>query len=83
MLSMKQIENAIAAKVDVELPYDAGLYLKAVNEGVPVLLGAPASGPARALARLAALASGIDETAEIGHHARRSGGLFGSLRRRD
>jgi pilus assembly protein CpaE len=83
MLSMKQIENAIAAKVDVELPYDAGLYLKAVNEGVPILLGAPTSGPARALVRLAALASGIDEAAEAGHHARRSGRLFGSLRRHD
>jgi pilus assembly protein CpaE len=82
MLSMKQIENAIAAKVDIELPYDAGLYLKAVNEGVPVLLGAPASAPARALARLAALASGINGAAEAGGRARRSGSLFVSLRRR-
>ncbi len=81
MLSMKQIENAIAAKVDAELPYDAGLYLKAVNEGVPVVRGAPASAAARALARLAALASGIDEAAEAGHSAKRSGGLFGGLRR--
>lgn len=81
MLSMKQIENAIAAKVDAELPYDAGLYLKAVNEGVPVVRGAPASAAARALARLAALASGIDEAAVAGHSAKRSGGLFGGLRR--
>jgi len=82
MLSMKQIETAIAAKVDVELPYDAGLYLKAVNEGVPVLRGAPASAPARALARLAASASGVAEAAGAGHDAKRGGGLFGGLRRR-
>ena len=81
MLSMKQIENAIAAKINAELPYDAALYLKAVNEGVPVVRGAPASAPARALAHLAALASGLD-AADAGGDARRGGGLFGGLRRR-
>ncbi len=82
MLSMKQIENAIAAKVDAELPYDAALYLKAVNEGVPVVRGSPGSAPARALARLAALTSGINEAADAGRDAKRGGGLFGGLRRR-
>ena len=81
MLSMKQIESSIAAKVDAELPYDAGLYLKAVNEGVPVLVGAPASAPGRALARLAGLAAGIDELSDAAQDAKR-GGLFGGLRRR-
>jgi pilus assembly protein CpaE len=81
MLSMKQIEGSIAAKVDAELPYDAGLYLKAVNEGIPVLIGAPASAPGRAFARLAALVSGFDDLADIGQDAKR-GGLFGGLRRR-
>lgn len=81
MLSMKQIENAIAAKVDAELPYDAGLYLKAVNEGVPVVRGAPGSAPAVALARLAALASGNDQVADAGRDVKRGGGLFGGLRR--
>jgi pilus assembly protein CpaE len=81
MLSMKQIESSIAAKVDAELPYDSVLYLKAVNEGVPILVGAPASAPARALAHLAALASGLDEAADTGYDAKR-GGLFGGLRRR-
>jgi pilus assembly protein CpaE len=82
MLSMKQIENAIAARVDTELPYDAGLYLKAVNEGVPVVRGAPASAPAKALTRLAFVTAGIDE-AEAERDARRSGGLFGGIRRRN
>jgi pilus assembly protein CpaE len=81
MLSMKQIEGSIAAKVDAELPYDAGLYLKAVNEGIPVLVGAPASAPGRALAQLAALVSGFAELADSRQEANR-GGLFGGLRRR-
>jgi pilus assembly protein CpaE len=80
MLSMKQIENAIAAKVDAELPYDAGLYLKAVNEGVPVVRGAPGSAPARALTRLAVQVAGIDD-ADAARDAKRGGGLFGGLRR--
>ena len=81
MLSMRQIETSLAAKVDTELPYDAGLYLKAINEGIPVVRSAPASAPGKALARLALLAAGIDEneaTPEVKH----GGGLFGGLRRR-
>jgi len=81
MLSMKQIENAIAAKVDAELPYDPGLYLKAVNEGVPVVRSSPASAPGRALGRLAALAARLDEAADAGRDAKRGGGLFAGLRR--
>jgi pilus assembly protein CpaE len=76
MLTMKQIESAIGGKVDVELPYDAKLYLKAVNEGVPVHSSTPTSAPARALARLAAMVSGIAEVADGGRNAKR-GGIFG------
>ncbi len=81
MLSMRQIENSIAAKVDVELPYDAGLYLKAINEGVPIVRSAPASAPGRALVRLGVLAAGVDEASEPVPDERR-GGIFGGLRRR-
>jgi len=81
MLSMKQIENSIAAKVDAELPYDADIYLKAVNVGTPILVGAPASAPGRALAHLAALTSGFDAAADAGQDTKRAG-LFGGLRRR-
>ncbi len=82
MLSMRQIENSIAAKVDAELPYDPGLYLKAVNEGVPLLRGAPASAPARALARLATLTAGADVVGDAGREAKRGVGILGGLRRR-
>jgi pilus assembly protein CpaE len=81
MLSMRQIETSIAAKVDAELPYDAGLYLKAVNEGIPVVRSAPTTAAGKALARLAALAAGIDES-DMAPEPKRSASLFGGLRRR-
>jgi pilus assembly protein CpaE len=80
VLTIKQVESAIGAKVDIELPYDATRYLKSVNEGVPILNGSPGSAPARALARLAALVSRIDPAA-AGRDGKRGGGLFGGRRR--
>ncbi len=80
MLTMRQIESAIAARVDAELPYDPGLYLKAVNEGVPIVRGAPSSGPARALTRLALQVAGLSADAPV-PEAKKSG-LLGGLRRR-
>ena len=58
-LSTKVVEAAIGARVGVEIPYDAGLYLKAINEGIPVTRSAPTSAPARAMAKLAATATGV------------------------
>jgi len=80
MLSMKQIEAAIGTKVEVEIPYDAGLYLKAINEGIPIVRGAPTSAPARALGKLAAAAAGVDESSAPSRDDRR--GRLGGLRRR-
>lgn len=58
MLKVSDIENTLAARVDLELPYEPMVYLKAVNEGVPVVRGAPRSGPAERLTRLAGLLAG-------------------------
>ena len=80
MLSMKQIESAIGTQVTAEIPYDPGLYLKAINEGVPIVRSAPTSPPARALARLAAIATGGPEAAVTTHDERR--GRLGAFRRR-
>jgi pilus assembly protein CpaE len=81
MLTMRQIESAIAARVDSELPYDPGLYLKAVNEGVPIVRGAPTSAPAKALTALATHVAGLDDDAATeARNAKR--GLLGGLRRR-
>ncbi len=80
MLSMKQIEAAIGTKIEAELPYDPGLYLKAINEGVPIVRSAPSSPPGRALARLAVIATGAPERPVAPAEERR--GRLGGFRRR-
>ena len=80
MLSMKQIEAAIGTKIEAEIPYDPGLYLKAINEGVPIVRSAPTSPPARALARLAAIVTGGPVVAAPTHDERR--GPLAAFRRR-
>lgn len=83
ILRPRDIESALGAKIEVELPYDPYLYLKAVNEGEPVVLGAPRSAPAASLTRLAARVMGSTgvEGPLVGRRtsARRSllGGLLG------
>ena len=82
MLTMKQIEGAIGARIDVDLPYDPGIYLKAVNEGIPVIRGAPRSIAAERLGRLATIAAGVDAAAPDRDRSERRPGLFGALLRR-
>jgi pilus assembly protein CpaE len=60
ILKLKDVENALGMKVEMELPYDPFLYLKAVNEGNPIILGAPRSIPAQRLVALSASAFGAD-----------------------
>jgi pilus assembly protein CpaE len=88
ILRLRDIENALGAHVTAELPYDAFLYLKAVNEGVPIVIGAPRSAPAQRLSRLTDSIFGAQPVAtpEPGAVAkpaepRRQRGLAGSLRR--
>jgi Flp pilus assembly CpaE family ATPase len=56
ILRMRDVESALGARVTLELPYDPFLYLKAVNEGIPIVKGAPRSIPADRLVRLSATA---------------------------
>lgn len=60
ILKVRDVEQALGTKVGAELPYDAFLYLKAVNEGVPIVLGAPRSVAAERLVRLSSAAFGAD-----------------------
>ncbi len=57
-LKMRDVESSIGARVGSILPYDPLLYLKAVNEGIPVVIGAIQSAPATALVNLAIAAFG-------------------------
>ena len=81
MLKMRDVESALAARIAIELPHDPVLYLKAVNEGIPVVRGAPRSPAGEQLMRLTGIAVGeeIDATTP---QADRKGGLLGGLRKR-
>jgi pilus assembly protein CpaE len=60
ILKPRDIESALGSRITTDLPYDPFLYLKAVNEGVPIVLGAPRSPAAEQLVRLSSSAFGSD-----------------------
>ena len=60
ILKIRDVEQALGTKVEAELPYDPFLYLKAVNEGVPIVQGAPRSPAAERLVKLSSTAFGAD-----------------------
>ncbi len=82
LLRRSDIENALGAAISTDLPYDSISYLKAVNEGVPLIVGAPKSAAATSLRNLADIVFGRvkagpapDAAAESAPKAKR--GLFG------
>ena len=58
ILRQSDIEGALGTKIALVLPYDPFLYLKAVNEGVPIVIGAPRTRPAERFERLAVVVTG-------------------------
>jgi len=82
ILKLRDVESALGTKIGAELPYDPFLYLKAVNEGVPIVAGAPRSVAAERFAKLAAIAFGEDGAGPVVVAERKSGGLLGALLRR-
>jgi len=46
--------RSLQVPIDIEIPYDTLVFLKAVNEGIPLVIGAPNSPRAQAIRRLAA-----------------------------
>jgi len=86
VLKPRDIETFLGRPPDAEVPHDPLLFIRAANEGIPVLLAAPASAPADAFRRLAALVSGDLPPARAEPSAKeperrppgRFGGLFGS-----
>jgi pilus assembly protein CpaE len=58
LLKRSDIENALGAQISADLPYDPIAYLKAVNEGNPVVRSAPKSSAATGLRNLANIVLG-------------------------
>lgn len=81
ILKPRDIEAALGTKIELDLPYDSFLYLKAVNEGVPIVLGAPRSAAAERLVKLSGTVFGTDRVVVPVAPAKKKPGLFG-LRRR-
>jgi pilus assembly protein CpaE len=81
ILRPRDVESALGTKVSSDLPYDPFLYLKAVNEGVPIVLGAARSAAAERLARLAADAFGEEAFEVPAEPAAKKSGRFGLIRR--
>jgi pilus assembly protein CpaE len=82
ILKVRDVEQALGTKVEADLPYDPFLYLKAVNEGVPIVNGAPRSPAADRLVKLSTTAFGADGIVlPPARDERKSGSRF-SLRRR-
>lgn len=77
VLKPRDIESVLGTRITTDLPYDPFLYLKAVNEGVPIVLGAPRSPAAEQLVKLSSTAFGSDgiavPTGESGRKPRRFG----------
>jgi MinD-like ATPase involved in chromosome partitioning or flagellar assembly len=82
MLRLRDVESALGTRVATELPYDPFLYLKAVNEGVPIVLGAPNSLPAERFQKLATTAFGMDGVTVPDAPPQRRSSRFGGLIRR-
>jgi len=79
ILRLRDVESALATRVAIDLPYDPFVYLKAVNEGIPVVQGAPRSSAAESLTRLSGVVFGESApTASNGATTKRSrlGGLL-------
>lgn len=81
LLKRVDIESALGAKIAAELPYDPMVYLRAANEGVPVVRGAPKSLPAERLRALADIVFGREAAPDPGPAERKERkerrGLFG------
>ncbi len=81
ILKPRDVENVLGSRVGAELPYDPFIYLKAVNEGIPVVIGAPKTAPADRLNQLSKTAFGEDGYTVPDEATERRSGRFG-LRRR-
>jgi pilus assembly protein CpaE len=54
VVKSEDLRRSLQLPVDDEVPYDPLLFLKAANEGIPIVISAPSSVPAQALRGLAA-----------------------------
>jgi pilus assembly protein CpaE len=77
ILRSRDIEEALDAKIALTIPYDGFAFLKSVNEGIPVVIGAPRTAAAEQFSRLVARLVGIEVSgASPERRSKGLGGLF-------
>lgn len=81
MLRRDEIQGALGATIDLELPYDQSLYLAAVNAGQPLVIGAERSVPAERFSALVDIILGEGQASE-GSKSGDARQRFGRLRTR-
>ena len=74
LLKRSDIEDALGAPLSADLPYDSIAYLKAVNEGNPVVRSAPKSMAANAMRNLANIVLGPAVGEAVGRRQGARGG---------
>jgi pilus assembly protein CpaE len=78
LLKRSDVETALGSRIAADLPYDPIVYLKAVNEGNPVVRSAPSSPAADKLRTLATIVFGTVLVPAAGKAAKSDKrGLFG------
>ncbi len=77
LLKRSDVETVLGSKISAELPYDPIVYLKAVNEGNPVVRGAPKSLPAEKLRTLSTIVFGRTMAPRAEPAKKEKRGLFG------
>ena len=81
ILKLRDVENALGQKVATELPYDPFIYLKAVNEGVP-LDRCAAIGRGRPVREARVRSIRVGRSRRAGRDRAQAPGLVRRLRRR-
>ncbi|HEY8869934.1 MAG TPA: AAA family ATPase [Candidatus Limnocylindrales bacterium] len=81
IVKMRDVEQALGTKIGFEIPYDGFLYVKAVNEGAPLVLSAPKSQAAQRLVKLAQETFRGTRSQDAKRARPPSRGLVGLLRR--
>ena len=82
LLKTRDIENLLRTKPAAEVPYTEVEMIRSVNEGVPLVIGRPASPATPALRQLARAVIGIEEGPKMPVRPRDRRRLFGRSRRR-
>jgi pilus assembly protein CpaE len=73
LLKTRDVENLLRAKPAAEVPYTEVEMIRSVNEGVPIVIGRPATPASMALRRLAQVVIGIEQTAVEARKGERRG----------